>query len=175
MRKKDLLDFIERVEIKAVSSVDKRYGELIRAEKEKAINKYTDKLNVIQDTFNRASSNLKNLLADMKEDLEVAYQGDYSINSSLRTVEDLKPYITCSCDYKGQVQKLRDEQQKECKAVKDNYHKVYVVAQNMRSAKDIAKYLKELGFDISSVEPDDVTALVADIDKSKLFVCGDNK
>ena len=75
--------------------------------------------------------------------------------------------IVSRCDFNGQVQKIVDSMSKEINAVKVNYNKVYVVAKNMGSAKEIAKYLKELGFDISSLENDNITALVADIDRTK--------
>ena len=45
----------------------------------------------------------------------------------------------------------------------------------MSKAKDIASYLEETGFDISSLKESKNTQLVAKVDKSKLFVCGDNK
>ena len=45
----------------------------------------------------------------------------------------------------------------------------------MSSAKKIAEYLKGLGFDLSNLEEDEMKSLVANIDKSKLFVCGERK
>lgn len=53
--------------------------------------------------------------------------------------------------------------------------KVYIVSKSMSSAKKIAEYLEGLGFDLSSLKEDEMQALVADIDKSKLFVCGERK
>ena len=51
-----------------------------------------------------------------------------------------------------------------------------MVSQSKRYGKDVAEYLEAIGFDISSVRKgDDCVALSVDIDKTKLFVCGDNK
>jgi hypothetical protein len=175
MIKKDLLEFIERVEAKAVKSVNERFDKKISAKEIEVLSKYEDKINLLQDTFNRFSVNLSNLMADMREDKEVAFHGSWKINNGKEYLSYLKGEITSKCDFEGQVKKIENDRDKEINEVKANYHKVYTVAKNMSNAKKIADYLKELGFDISSIENKEATSLVADIDKSKLFVCGENK
>lgn len=174
MNKRDLLDFIERVQHKAVRSVEDRFEKEIEKKKSEVLSKYEDNINLLQNTFNRFSTNLTNLLTDMKEDKEVAYSGNWRISDSLKYLNDMKTRISSSCFFEGQVQKLKDQRDKEIEAVKANYHKVYVVSKSMPSAKKIAEYLEGLGFDLSSLKEDEMKALVADIDKSKLFVCGEN-
>ncbi|CAI3202323.1 hypothetical protein CNEO2_2920001 [Clostridium neonatale] len=49
-----------------------------------------------------------------------------------------------------------------------------MVSKDMSSAKKIAEYLEGLGFDISTLKEDEMKYLSTDIDKSKLFVCGEN-
>lgn len=175
MVKKDLLEFIERVQAKAVKSVNERFDKEIEAKKKEVTAKYEDKIDLYQDTFNRFQVNLKNLMADMREDKEVAYCGSYTIRYALNDLSSIKEEIISCCDFEGKVQKIRNARDKEISEVKANYHKVYTVAKSMSSAKKIADYLKELGFDISSLENEEVASLVAEIDKSKLFVCGENK
>lgn len=175
MVKKDLLEFIERVEARAVKSVNERFNKEISEKEKEVLSKYEDKIDLYQDTFNRFSANLSNVMADMKEDKEVAFHGNYSISTGRRYLSNIKEEIINDCDFQGKVQKIRNARDKEIAEVKANYHKVYTVAKSMSSAKKIAEYLKELGFDISSIENEEVTDLVADIDKSKLFVCGENK
>lgn len=175
MVKKDLLEFIERVEAKAVKSVKEKFNKKISEKEVEVLSKYEDSINLLQDTFNRFSANLSNVMADMKEDKEVAFHGNYRINDGINYLSNIKERIIKDCDFEGKVQKIRNARDKEIAEVKANYHKVYTVAKSMSSAKKIADYLKELGFDISSIEDDAVTSLVADIDKSKLFVCGENK
>ena len=174
MNKRDLLDFIERVQHKAVRSVEDRFEKEIEKKKSEVLSKYEDNINLLQNTFNRFSTNLTNLLTDMKEDKEVAYSGNWSISNSLENLNNMKTRISSSCYFEGQVQKLKDQRDKEIEAVKANYHKVYVGSKSMSSAKKIAEYLEGLGFDLSSLKEDEMKALVADIDKSKLFVCGEN-
>lgn len=167
MNKRDLLDFIERVQHKAVRSVEDRFEKEIEKKKSEVLSKYEDNINLLQNTFNRFSTNLTNLLTDMKEDKEVAYSGNWRISDSLKYLNDMKTRISSSCFFEGQVQKLKDQRDKEIE-------KVYVVSKSMSSAKKIAEYLEGLGFDLSSLKEDEMKALVADIDKSKLFVCGEN-
>ncbi|GAA0827273.1 hypothetical protein [Clostridium tertium] len=175
MNKKDLLEFIDRVERKAISSVEDRFNKAIEVKKNEVLAKYEDSIDLLQDTFNRFSVNLTNLLTDMSEDLEVAYSGNYYIKDGLKYLSNIKNRISSSCDFKGEVQKLEDQKKKEIEEVRANYKKVYVVSKSMSSAKKIAEYLEGLGFDLSSLKEDEINALVADIDKSKLFVCGERK
>lgn len=175
MNKKDLLEFIERVEKKAISSVEARFDKEIKAKKEEVLIKYEDSINMLQDTFNRFSTNLTNLLTDMKEDMQVAFSGSWEIDTGLKKLSVIRKRIAERCDFQGEVQKLRDQKKKEIEEVKANYHKVYVVAKSMSSSKKIAEYLEGLGFDLSSLKEDEMNALVADIDKSKLFVCRERK
>lgn len=175
MNKKELLEFIERVERKAISSVEARFNKEIEVKKDEVLSKYEDSINMLQDTFNRFSTNLTNLLTDMKEDKQVSYSGSWDINSSLNKLTYIKGKIVDSCDFQGEVQKLKDQRKKEIEEVKANYHKVYVVSKSMSSSKKIAEYLEGLGFDLSSLKEDEMKCLVADIDKSKLFVCGERK
>lgn len=175
MVKKDLLEFIERVQVKAVKSVKDKFNKKISEKEVEVLAKYEDSINLLQDTFNRFSANLNNVMADMREDKEVAFHGNYSINTGINYLSNIKEEIISGCDFEGKVRKIKNARDKEISEVKANYHKVYTVAKSMSSAKKIAEYLKELGFDISSIENEEVTSLVADIDKSKLFVCGENK
>lgn len=175
MLKKDLLEFIERVERKAISSVEARFDKEIEVKKQEVLSKYEDSINMLQDTFNRFSTNLTNLLTDMKEDMEVAYSGNYCVNDGMKYLSNIKNKVSSSCQFQGEVQKLKDQKKKEINEVQVNYKKVYVVSKSMSSAKKIVEYLEGLGFDLSSLKEDEMNALVADIDKSKLFVCGERK
>lgn len=175
MNKKDLLEFIERVERKAIRSVEDRFNKEIEDKKNEVLAKYEEKISMYQDTFNRFSTNLTNLLTDMNEDLEVAYSGNYYIKDGLQYLSNIKNRISSSCNFQGEVQKLKDKKKKEVEEVQANYKKVYIVAKSMSSSKKIAEYLEGLGFDLSSLKEDEMKALVADIDKSKLFVCGERK
>jgi vacuolar-type H+-ATPase subunit I/STV1 len=175
VNKKDLLSFIERVESKAIKSVNDRWKKIIEEAEEKAISKYSKKIDMYQNTFNNFSTNLTNLLTDMKEDLETAYSSNWDIQNSLDKLANLKTRIKSKCSFQGEVAKLNNEWGKEIEAVRFNYKKVYIVAKGMSSTKKIVEYLEGLGFDLSTLKEDEMKYLSTDIDKSKLFVCGENK
>lgn len=175
MLKRELIDFIDRVEQKAIKSVEDRFNKQIENKRAEKLEIYTDKINQLQDVFNRFSTNLTLLLTDMREDKEVSYNGSDTIRRGQICLSDIKEKIKYGCGFQGEVQKLKDAKNKEIEEVKANYHKVRVVSKSMSSAKKIAEYLKGLGFDLSSLEEDEMKSLVADIDKSKLFVCGERK
>ncbi|NMF04533.1 hypothetical protein ACUH7Y_09425 [Clostridium beijerinckii] len=175
MNKKDLLGFIERVESKAVKSVETKWDKKIEEAKEKAMSKYNNKIEMYQSAFNNFSTNLTNLLTDMKEDLETGYTHSYDFQNGLRNLANIKKEIKYRCEFKGKVMKLEQDKNKEIEEVKFNYKKVEIVAKGMSSSKKIAEYLEGLGFDLSTLKEDEMKYLSTDIDKSKLFVCGENK
>ena len=93
MNKKDLLNFIERVESKAIKSVEEKWNKHIEAKEDEIFSKYKEKLDMYQSTFNNFSTNLTNLLTDMNEDQEVAYSGHYYINDSLRRLARIEEIV----------------------------------------------------------------------------------
>ena len=104
----------------------------------------------------------------------VAYSGHYYINDSLRCLARIEEIVRENSSFNGQVMKLKQARNKEIEEVRFNYKKVYMVSKDMSSAKKIAEYLEGLGFDISTLKEDEMKYLSTDIDKSKLFVCGEN-
>ncbi|KQB77522.1 hypothetical protein AK964_15740 [Clostridium butyricum] len=88
-----------------------------------------------QGIFNNFSKNLTDLLTDMKEDQEVAYNGYYRIHDSLSYLSKMEKLIRDNCSFNGAVIKLRQEKDKEVEEVRFNYRKVYIVSQGMSSAK----------------------------------------
>lgn len=175
MNKKDLLEFIERVEHKAVKSVEDRWNKKIEEAKEKAMSKYAEKIEMYQGVFNNFSTNLTNLLTDMKEDQETVYSVYWRINDGLNYLSTLQQTIKSNCKFNGKVMKLEQAKKKEIEEVKFNYKKVEIVAKGMSSSKKISEYLEGLGFDLSTLKEDEMKYLSTDIGKTKLFVCGENK
>ena len=123
MNKIDLLTFIERVENKAIKSVEEKWNKKIEEKKEEVISKYKEKLDMYQSTFNNFSTNLTNLLTDMKEDQEVAYTGHYHINDSLSRLARIEEIVRNNSSFNGQVMKLKQARNKEIEAVRFNYKK----------------------------------------------------
>ena len=71
MKKKDLLEFIDRVEAKAIKSVEERFGKLIATEKFNTLDSkgYVERINKIQKKVNDLFLEAQNLVLDLKEDV----------------------------------------------------------------------------------------------------------
>ena len=184
MKKKDLMNFIDAVENKAVKSVTERHDKIINDAKEHLFETcgYNEVINRFQKKVNLLQSEVQTLVLDMNENIEVNYPkyNDYDLLHRLNKFtgkEEIKEQMMRSSNFEGgQIPLLKRFKDLEIKGVKDNYAKVRYVSNSKSSAKDIAEYLEATGFDISSVRKgDDCVALAVELDKSKLFVCGENK
>ena len=184
MRKRDLMDFIEVVENKALRSVRERHDKIIIAEKIKIMGEggYTDRIKKIQKEVNSLYAIANKLSNDMQNDIKVKYPV-YSYSDLACKLRDfttkncIQNEMTRQSKFEGsKIPLLLKEKETELRGVEENYNKVKMVSRTKRYGKDVAEYLEGLGFDISSVRKgDDCVALSVDIDKKLLFVCGDNK
>jgi hypothetical protein len=184
MKKRDLMNFIDMVEGKAVRSVTERHNKIINDAKEELFAKggYNERINKIQKQVNSLQIEAQNLVLDLFENKEINYPkyNDYDLLHRLNYhtgKSTIKNKMVQDSKFQGgNIPLLIKAKDLEIKEVKENYAKVKYVSQEKTSAKDIAEYLEAIGFDISSVRKgDDCVALSVEIDKSKLFVCGDNK
>ena len=183
MKKKDLMDFIELVERKALNSVTDRHCKIINDEKEKLFesNGYNKRISNIQRKVNSLYEEVKTLVLDMNENKLVGYplyRSDLMNSLSHYTgIANIKEQMNELSKFDGGiVPSLEKAKKEELKGVRDNYDLVKYVSKNKTTGKEVAEYLEGVGFDISSVRKgDDCVALSVEIDKSKLFVCGDNK
>lgn len=179
IKKRDLLDFLDAVERKAIRSVRDKHEVTIKEIKEEKLMPYMAHIESYQRHINHLINNINDIIGEMSIDLEVAYPtGTYgSVERELLQFKGqrLKNRIVDSCNFKGEVMNAKNNRDKEIEEVMANYGKVRQVCISLPSGNKVAAYLKGLGFDISNLEKEEELSLVADIDKSKLFVCGDNK
>lgn len=184
MKKKDLMNFIDLVEKKAVKSVTERHDKIINDEKERlfAESGYNGSIGKIQKQVNSLQAEVQNLVLKMSGNIEVGYPKYLSWDllhrlNNFTGKNQVQTQMISESDFKGgKIPLLIKAKETEIKEVRDNYSKVRYVSQSKINTKDIAEYLEGIGFDISSVRKgDDCVALSVEIDKSKLFVCGDNK
>ena len=184
MRKRDLMDFINVVESKALRSVRERHDKIILKEKFRLMDEggYTERINKIQTEANSLYEISQKLNVDMQNDIKIKYPsysyGDFASNINNCTGKNrIRDIMITRCKFEGsKIPLLLKEKDTELRGVEQNYNKVKMVSKTKKYGKDVAKYLEGLGFDISSVKKgDDCVALSVDIDKKLLFVCGDNK
>lgn len=182
IKKRACLEFVYKVENKAIQSVRDKYNKKIEEEKRRILDEggYLKKLRKVQKDFNKLFDEFSNLALEMKDNKEVNYSiGNYDTfehETNCFTSKQLIEKTIYKCDFSGgSVELIRNNRDKEIAAVKDNYNKVRIVCERKSNGAQAAEYLKGLGFDISSLEKDESKALSVKIDKSKLFVCGENK
>lgn len=173
--KKDIYEFLEKVEAKAVKSVQKKYGDKIRQSKVERTQGY---LKQIRDFINTVEA-----IHGKAEDLYKEYSDLYS-RANWSNLYYMKYYLESVMSNGNSIsamdvqdnayeKELKLELNEQLDSVKKEYAKLTHYAKN-NSAKETYNLLKELGFDVSSLERTD-KALIETADKSKLFVCGENK
>lgn len=183
MKKRDLMNFIDAVEHKAIKSVTERHDKIINDAKEELFEKngFNERIKKVQNKVNSLQIEAQNLVLDLNENIEINYpKGRYDLCHRLNEhtgKSTLKENILYASTYKGgQIPLLIKAKEKELQGVQENYAKVRYVSHSKTCAKDVGIYLEAVGFDISSVRAgDDCMALSVELDKSKLFVCGENK
>ncbi|AAK79163.1 hypothetical protein BJV85_002807 [Clostridium acetobutylicum] len=182
IKKRECLEFIDKVEKKAINSVEERYLKKIKNEKIKILKEtgYMKRLKKIQKNFNLIFDEFNNLALEMNENKAVDYGTgryyNFEYEGSHFTSEGIVRRTIENCSFHGgSVELIENEEKKEIEAVKDNYDKVRIVVKRNPNGVKAAEYLKGLGFDITSLEKDESRALTIKIDKTKLFVCGENK
>jgi len=184
MKKKELMLFIDLVEKKAVKSVTERHDKIINEAKEELFAKggYNERISKIQKQVNSLQMETQTLILELIDNKEINYPkyGNYDllqrINEYTGKATIKNNTLSNSKFQGGNIPLLVKAKEIEVKEVKENYAKVKYVSQEKTSAREVAEYLEAIGFDISSVRKgDDCVALSVEIDKSKLFVCGENK
>lgn len=182
IKKRACMEFIDKVERKAINSVKESYSKKIDEEKKKILSDtgYLKRLKKIQKDFNSIFDEFSNLALEMNENKAIhygtGYYGSFENETKEFTSKGLIDSTLTKCIFDGgSVALIENDRDKEIEAVKDNYNKVRIVCERKANGAQAAEYLKGLGFDISSLEKDESKALTVKIDKSKLFVCGENK
>lgn len=181
MRKKDLLLFLDKVEHKAIKSVNDNFKKQIDEAKNTVLfeKKYTERIKNIQKKTNDLFAEAQELMLDLREDIDVKYDYYYDVVHSLQywngksNIYDL--ILSKSLFNDKSVELLKQARDNEIEEVKANYLKVRVVCERLLNGAKVSEYLEGLGFDISSLKDIENKALIPQIDKTKLFVCGENK
>ena len=171
--KQDCMDFIYHHEMMAKNRVNAKYNKLIEEKKKEILSPYADKIGLMQYKINGLSSEIINLLTDMKLDKNVQFVPPSWEDLMLNKIASGKwtDEIINRCKFDGEIQKLRDMANKEKIAIDREYEKIYAVVKPIRSAKKIIAILDELGFDTKSLKNNEKSvALVPKVDKEILGI-----
>lgn len=186
VRKKDAMEFIGKCECKAIDTLENKYYKLIKEEEDKLIKDkgYMEKINKIQNLLNEIFKLDNELGQQMSEDKDIGYclGSYYSLSNRLNTYygqEGNRYYksVKEACNFMhSKINKLHEEREDSISGTKKEYRKIEEILFDLPTGKEAGQYLEELGFDISSIKPEEkITSLATKIDKSKVFVCNDNK
>lgn len=169
--KKDLREFVDSVERKAINSVKAKYNKTIEQSKLYRTEEQFEKINKIKDIMIKAQSEMQELL---DSGLFNAWGKLYYANKDCRdSIGCLKRIDYLDITDNELEENLIEEKKKKVQEVENEYAKVKGFIGANTPIKGY-NYLKELGFDVSSIpvyENGQIsTALVTQIDTSKLFV-----
>ena len=181
MTKKDVTAWIERVENKALNSVKTEY-ECRKATEEERILQGSGAIEIInkmQTLVDQVAVENNNLIAllntcpGVQQYSKNAYRG---VSESISNLGNLHKEVHDKTDFQSpELTRLKKVYEETARSVRANYAAVKEEIKNKSNAARCVGYLKELGFDVSSLEAMDHTEIAVAVDKKYLFVCGDNK
>lgn len=173
-------NWIEAVECKAVKSLKDKF-ELKKSELEEAVRAEIGLRSLIDEI-----KMLNDKILILEEEIFATYASDGRINYDRKyygsffkgcvSSKEIESRLGVSCRIESQqLLTLEKKYDEEVRLVKENYATVRAKAWSL-SPKKAIEYLKELGFDTSSLDTESKQELaVVNVDKRYLFVCGDNK
>lgn len=172
--KADVRRFIEAVKHKAVASVIDERQKLINESKEARTAHFRSYKNGTVETLLDVVRALENL--PQEESIEFIRYSQFRDG-----IYKLRSAIVCfNSSSFGDIKENEAEQvimekyEQRITEVKREYNKLIAFV-DTHTAKESYMMLKELGFDVSSLECTPNALPTTQVDKSKLFVCGDNK
>lgn len=179
IKKKECIEFLGKVEEKALNSVKEKYRKLIDVEEEKLLLPYVKEISELQVMTNALHEKASSLYEKLQENKNIALDDwcnlAYEIRNFIGTNAISNIITGCSKFSDGPVQKLKAEKDKELAKVRAEYEKVAMILQSKANGTKAAECLKEIGFDISSLEDAENNKLIPTVDKKCLFVCGERK
>lgn len=180
--KKDALEFVIRLQTKAIIAITAKHNELIEQRKAELFTEsgFEDKLALLQSQFNRIMEEQIKLGNEMKNSL-FGYQNSLYGGPERETRDfggtGLVGWMKEHCELSdAKLTALKKRKDKEITEVKAEYRNLHGLCSKQDNGEKVGKILTDLGFDISAIcKGEEEKALSLNIDKSKLFVCGDNK
>lgn len=178
--KVQIRNWIEAVESRAVKSLKDKF-ELKKSELEEVVRVETGLRSHINEIMM-----LNDKILHLEEEIFTTYESDSRINYDRKyygsffkqcvSSKTIESKLIFSCKIESQeLLALEKKYDEDVRLVKDNYATVSAIAWSL-SPKKAIEYLKELGFDTSSLDVESKQELaVVNVDKRYLFVCGDNK
>lgn len=178
--KSQIKNWVLAVKSKARESVKKEHEEKVTQIKDCLLDKYgiSHQLAEMQLLSNKLAILMDDLEVICDESKEISVAGySHGLEDVIGRLHNIRAlFINRSSRFDSSKLVQEDKRyQEKLSNVDSNYASVLAMV-NILSPKKAIEYLKELGFDTSSIEePVKQELAVINVDKRYLFVCGDNK
>lgn len=176
IKKKQITEFIDKVENKAIKFLEEAKEKEINEIKNEEYSKYSNEIENLQFKLSNLISDtqaLRNKMVYNESIRDYNYDYDKMCISNLNSAfNNLKKYTKLHYK-KSKTETIETKWNKKIRATRREYDTLRTNMKN-KSAKKCKEELAALGFDVSSIRDEDAeTSLVQTIDTSKLFVCGE--
>lgn len=180
LTKKEVTNWVYRVRDKAFRSLQDAYEKAVKEEEDR-IFKESGAADIIKNLeasmreMNREHEKLINLMRDSQE-MSYETASCYGLSYYLDKIDPVDRRVRNAINYDSKkLTQLKKKYEDDERKVGANYAAVLSELKLKSSVKRCMEYLKELGFDVSSLEKLEHTEVAVQLDKRYLFVCGDNK
>lgn len=177
LSKRDVSVYVEHMQEQAEKNVKEEYN----AARSVVENRILDESEIrelikkMQRLVNQLIKENEELNAVLKNASELIYQtlGYDSMTRKLSDIECVEKVIKKYLEYdSSELVRMKKKFEETLRNVRANYATVAAEVKNKTSAKRAVEYLKELGFDVTTLEQMQNTEIMVQLDKRYLFVGG---
>lgn len=180
LTKKEVTNWVYRVRDKAFRSLQDAYEKAVKEEedrifKESGLPEIIQEMDKLLLEVNRKNNEMSKILKNSgyMSYTEAAY---YGLTYYLNKIDNIEHVVRNHIDFESRkLTQLKNRYEDDKRNVEANYAAVLAELKLKSNVKRCMEYLKELGFDVSSLEKLEHTEVAVQLDRRYLFVCGDNK
>lgn len=177
LTKREVTAFVEREENKALEAVRGEYKNHRTEEKNRIFEESgaVDTMNSMQRLMNQLVRENEHLNGILESAKSISFhRGTYGgLTSKLTDIQNIKQAVENRLDFESkELVRLKKKLEETERNVTANYAAVQAEVKNKTNARRAVDYLKELGFDVESLEQMQNTEIAVQLDKRYLFVGG---
>lgn len=180
LTKKEVTNWVYRVRDKAFRSLQDAYEKAVKEEEDRIFKESgaADIIKNLEASMREMNREHEKLISLMRDSQEMSYEtaSCYGLSYYLDEIDPVDRRVRNAIKYDSKkLTQLKKKYEDDERKVGANYAAVLSELKLKSSVKRCMEYLKELGFDVSSLEKLEHTEVAVHLDKRYLFVCGDNK
>ena len=180
LTKKEVTHWVYRVRDKAFRSLQDAYEKAVKEEEDRIFKESgaADIIKKLEASMREMNRKHERLVSLMRDSQEMSYEtaSCYGLSYHLDKIDPVDRKVRNAIKYASKkLTQLKKKYEDDEKKVGANYATVLAELKLKSNAKRCVEYLKELGFDTSSLEKLEHTEVAVQLARRYLFVCGDNK